>query len=55
MRNLYIAETALEIVDEGQKIPESVVRAVEQINLGESVSEQEMVDGLRDVADCDDT
>lgn len=52
LRNLYIAETALEFAK--GEIPEGVVRAAEQLNRGESVSKEEMMEGLHGVNDCDD-
>lgn len=59
LRNLALAETALEFterapVDGGaSRIPEGVVRAIEQINRGESVAKVDMMDGLNDLSDSD--
>lgn len=40
--------------DEPPQIPEGVVRAAEQLNRGESVSKEEMMSGLTEVADSDE-
>jgi len=59
LRNLALAETALEFterapVDGGaSRIPEGVVRAIEQINRGESVAKVDMMYGLNDLSDSD--
>ena len=59
LRNLALAETALEFterapVDGGApRIPEGVVRAIEQINRGESVAKVDVMDGLGEVFDSD--
>jgi hypothetical protein len=59
LRNLAFAETALEFTErapidgESSRIPEGVVRAIEQINRGESVAKVDVMDGLNDLSDSD--
>jgi len=59
LRNLALAETALEFTErvpidgESSRIPEGVVRAIEQINRGESVAKEDVIDGLNDLSDSD--
>lgn len=58
LRNLALAETALEFsekasIDGGSsRIPEGVMRAIEQINRRESVAKEDVMDELSELSDC---
>lgn len=59
LRNLTFAKIALEFTEgtpmdsESPRIPEGVVRAIEQINRGESVAKEDVMDGLDDLSGAD--
>lgn len=59
LRNLVIAETALEFAqkapadDEDIPIPEGGIEVIEQINRGESIAKEDVLDGLSDLSDSD--